>query len=534
MSHTPAPALLLAFVASLALPSALAQAPGTGAPKPAPAKADEAVEMPTLYVGDDAPALAIAKWIAGTPVEKLEKGKVYLVSPWGSSTFLVDDVLVALSKLQKEKGAAGLTVIATACDGLKPGSASIEKYAKEHAAEITFALGYEKDSLVDKTWREAAKQVFPPNFFLVDKQGKIAWIGDVDQIEPTLTQVLAEKHDLAQAAAAYKGAIALELRTRKLVVALSAAEVMENWEKVVDNAKKLLEMEPVSMGEHVKALLHALGVKLEKPDEAYAFAKAYLDGAGKDSPDGAMGITMAILDADEPIVPQDFELALRAARRAVAITKEKDAECLIVLATVHARMGKYDEAVAVAKQCVAIDAEYGPNLENLELRARTHVQTDALEAAMRSDDWNGVAAAIDQLLALEPVRMGGYAHLRMIATGVRLRKPDEAYAFAKAFVDGAGKDSANALNAIGWSIVDPGDEHVEPRDLVLAERVAKRAIELTKEKDADCMDTLAFVYFHQAKWDDAIAWAKKCAALNEEYAERVEQFERERKAKGGK
>ncbi len=522
---------LAAFVLATA-PHALARAPASGAPPTA--NADDAVEMPTLYVGDDAPAIAIAKWIAGQPVETLEKGKVYLVSTWGSSLMLVDGVLAPLTKLQKEKGAAGLVVLATACDGVKPGSASLEAYAKEHAAEIGFALGYEKDALVDKTWRDAAKLVFPPNFFLVDKQGKIAWIGGLDELEPTLTQVLAGKHDLAQTAVAYKAAIALELRTRKLVVALSAAEVLENWPKVVENAKALLAMEPVHMGEHVKTLLHALGVKLGKPDEAYAFAKTFLDGAGKDSSDGAMGITMAILDADEPLVPQDFELALRAARRAVAITKEKDAECLIVLATAHARMGQFDAAVAVAKQCVAIDPEYGPNLENLELRARTHGPMDALEAAYAKEDWKGVVESIDALLALEPVRMGGYAHLRMVATGVKLGKPDEAYAFAKTFADGAGKDSAPALNAIGWAIIDPGDDHVEPRDLAFAERIAKRAIELTKEKDAGCMDTLAFVYFHQAKWDDAIAWAKKAAAVDPSFQERVEQFEREKKAMGGK
>lgn len=358
---------LIALV--VAATPAFAEAQKPDAPKPAPAKPDDAVEMPTLYVGDAAPALAIAKWIAGAPVEKLEKGKVYLVSTWGSSTLLVDDVLAPLTQLQTEKGAAGLTVIATACDGTKPGSASLEKYAKEHAAEIGFALGYEKESLVDKTWREAAKQVFAPNHFLVDKGGKIAWIGNLENLEPTLGEVLAGKHDLAKAAKEYKDAIQLDLRTRKYRIAHSGAEINERWDKVAENAKKLVE--------------------------------------------------------------------------------------------------------------------------------------------------------------LEPVRMGGYAYSAMIALGVRLQKPDEAYAFAKAFVDGPGKDSRDGLNAIAWAIVDPG-EHVEPRDLALAQRAAKRAVELTKEQDAGIMDTLAMALFHQGKLDDALAWAKKCAKLDESFAERVKWFEDER------
>ena len=39
---------------------------------------------------------------------------------------------------------------------------------------------------------------------------------------------------------------------------------------------------------------------------------------------------------------------------------------------------------------------------------------------------------------------------------------------------------------------------------------------------------LALVCAHQKKWDEAIAWAKKCAKLDEGFAGRVQWLEEER------
>jgi len=38
----------------------------------------------TLKVGSDAPPVAVVKWFKGTPVDTLEKGKVYVVEFWAT------------------------------------------------------------------------------------------------------------------------------------------------------------------------------------------------------------------------------------------------------------------------------------------------------------------------------------------------------------------------------------------------------------------------------------------------------------------
>jgi hypothetical protein len=65
-------------------------------------------------------------------------------------------------------------------------------------------------------------------------------------------------------------------------------------------------------------------------------------------------------------------------------------------------------------------------------------------------------------------------------------------------------------NELAWQIATSPD--ITDRDLSLAETIATRANEASKEKDPGIMDTLARVYFMQGRKDDAISLQQK--ALN--------------------
>lgn len=84
--------------------------------------------------------------------------------------------------------------------------------------------------------------------------------------------------------------------------------------------------------------------------------------------------------------------------------------------------------------------------------------------------------------------------LRDYAAAIRSGDTDRAYTIGRELVDGPVANNAGALNAIAWPIVDPAGK-VEKKDLDLALRAAKRAVELTESKDAAILDTLARVHF---------------------------------------
>ena len=70
-------------------------------------------------------------------------------------------------------------------------------------------------------------------------------------------------------------------------------------------------------------------------------------------------------------------------------------------------------------------------------------------------------------------------------------------------------DNANALNTIAWGIADNAD--VKNRDFKVALKAAKRANELTDEKSAAILDTLARVYYETGNLKEALKWQRKAA-----------------------
>lgn len=71
---------------------------------------------------------------------------------------------------------------------------------------------------------------------------------------------------------------------------------------------------------------------------------------------------------------------------------------------------------------------------------------------------------------------------------------------------------AQTLNQLAWGIVDPMGG-VKDKDLDLAMLAATKGVELTKEKDANVLDTLARVYFLKGDTAKAIEIQKKAVAL---------------------
>lgn len=127
------------------------------------------------------------------------------------------------------------------------------------------------------------------------------------------------------------------------------------------------------------------------------------------------------------------------------------------------------------------------------------------QTARTSGDWDVWITAIDNFTA----KYGGNARMeeakfQALLTGKKDKKA--AYAWAKKMVKKVW-DNAQSLNAMAWAIVDETPEDL--RDLDFALRVAKRASDLTDNKDPMILDTLARCYWDMGKKYKAIAWQEK-------------------------
>jgi hypothetical protein len=86
-------------------------------------------------------------------------------------------------------------------------------------------------------------------------------------------------------------------------------------------------------------------------------------------------------------------------------------------------------------------------------------------------------------------------------------------AYAAHLTDDVYKDSAEDLNGMAWSLVDPDQPKRSAKLEAVALKAAQRADELTRGKDAATADTLARAYFCSGDTAKALETQQRSVAL---------------------
>ncbi|MCY2960090.1 MAG: TlpA disulfide reductase family protein [Planctomycetota bacterium] len=333
-------------VAALAL-ACLAVAPVARAQTPAPAPAP--TQAPAkLKVGDAAPALSIESFVKGTPVTTLEKGKTYLLhfwAPWNKASL---EQLQILSEVQKNYADKKLVVIGIASTDVT--GTTIEKVKTaitDKGGAVEFAIAWDKGTETKDAFLKAAGRSTLPCAVIVDKEGKVAFIENALLGLQFLDAVTAGTHDLAAMAAWQTKAE----RAPQTLKSLATAYQARKWAEVLSYSTELLEVDPVGYGGNAQVRMLAQG-KSGAADKAIEWAKAWVDGPGKNSPEGLNAVAWVLVDPKEPFPKQDLDLALKAATRAAELTKNEDGAILDTVARVHFLKGDVAKAVEIQKMAL--------------------------------------------------------------------------------------------------------------------------------------------------------------------------------------
>lgn len=184
----------------------------SGTPAPAPGTVAKDAKRVTLQVGDAAPLFKADAWVKGDEVKTFEKGKVYVVSFWATWCRWCTESVPKLNAAQASSddviviGMAGAERTPSA--GPDTRRSMVESAVKELGNGLKYRIAFESDREMVASWMEAAGQDRLPTTFIVDGEGKIAWIGHPMGIEEPLAGVVAANEKMkkdAKKAAAKKG-----------------------------------------------------------------------------------------------------------------------------------------------------------------------------------------------------------------------------------------------------------------------------------------------------------------------------------------
>jgi thiol-disulfide isomerase/thioredoxin len=307
-----------------------------------------------LTVGDPAPKLQVGEWVQGEPVREFDANHVYIVEFWATWCGPCRASIPHLNELAekfKDKG-----VIAVGQDVWEEDHSAVAPFVKKMGDKMTYRVtldkGQGRDGEMADTWMKAADQNGIPTAFVINKQGRIAWIGHPMRLnEKLLEEILTGKFDMAGFAKEYEQAQQEQKQQRELNIKLQTALREKNWD-AADAAVAELEK---TVSEHARYQFSAARLQIllgrKNYDGAYNLAESLSTAQANNV---GLQYNLARFIATQSNLEKRFlVLAEKMAERANTATQGKEPAILDTLARVQFANGKTDEAIATEQKAVA-------------------------------------------------------------------------------------------------------------------------------------------------------------------------------------
>lgn len=156
---------------------------------------------PSLNIGDIAPPLRVRGWIKGTPVQQFKKGTIYVVEFWATWCSPCKAAMPHLSILAVEYKDR-VTILGI--DVYETKSTSIEKvkaFVDSMGARMDYHVAAEDSNFMVAGWLNASGEQGIPKSFVVNAEGKVAWIGHPKDLDVVLSKIVNNTWDIKEAAA---------------------------------------------------------------------------------------------------------------------------------------------------------------------------------------------------------------------------------------------------------------------------------------------------------------------------------------------
>ncbi len=319
--------------------------------------------LPTLHqagqleVGSPAPPISVSAWVKGEPVNAYQPGHTYVVEFWATWCGPCKVSIPHLTKLQKEY-AGQATVIGV----------SVWEQDQELVSPFVEKMGDKMDYVVaaDKldgergamatTWMEAAGRSGIPAAFIVDGEGRIAWIGHPMGMDDPLGKIIAGEWDIEAAAKSFRMQRDLDANYKKASEAMRAAMKEGDWKKVVMVTDEIIALDASFEGRVAPVRFEAL-LNMKAWAPAYGYAREVLAGVGKDSPGLLNALAWTLVDPDKSFEKVDLDVALNLAQRASELTGGEEPSILDTLALVQFERGEIEDAVRTQAKAVELAPE---------------------------------------------------------------------------------------------------------------------------------------------------------------------------------
>ncbi|MET4260902.1 thiol-disulfide isomerase/thioredoxin [Bradyrhizobium sp. S3.12.5] len=230
-----------------------------------------------LSVGSRAPSIKVEDWLRGHPVTKFEPGKVYIVEFWATWSGACIASMANLVILQDKYRNNGVEVVGIAAHEqaltADEARASLDAWLTKSVPKLNHAIAFDYAGEMSKLWMDPSFSVGIPTSFVVDRDGRLAFIGHPTQLDNALPKILNGSWAVSDEAKALDAASLNTGRRRKrelskkralvepIFARLDPAIKSKDWAAALSAVEEALGAMPDEVafrGLHAELLLHKI------------------------------------------------------------------------------------------------------------------------------------------------------------------------------------------------------------------------------------------------------------------------------------
>jgi len=147
--------------------------------------------------------LRVTQWIKGTPVHKFEKGRVYVIEFWATwcrPCLAAMPHLSVLAREYKEKiTVIGIDIYESKVKPVKSNK-EVKAFVDSIGNRMDFSVAIEDSNFTVADWIEATGEQNSgiPRTFVIDENGRLAWIGEPSELEEVLHKIVNGTWDIKE------------------------------------------------------------------------------------------------------------------------------------------------------------------------------------------------------------------------------------------------------------------------------------------------------------------------------------------------
>lgn len=153
-----------------------------------------------LTIGDEAPRLYVREWMQGQPIDSLQRGRLYVIEFWATWCQPCIKAMPLMGRMAKKYQKSVTFLSVNTWENKKVPRARASAIVDSMGRKVKYPMAFDDSGRTAAAWLDRTWNSGVPQVYVVNREGRIAWIGHPLSLDTVLGKVIKGTWDEASAA----------------------------------------------------------------------------------------------------------------------------------------------------------------------------------------------------------------------------------------------------------------------------------------------------------------------------------------------